>query len=87
MEGKASSKIKAKDSEVVKMLNLFEANELIKSIKESNGAKLHLHDTCGGQYFTIDNGNEETISLIIEYLTIKKQKYSIQKDNMSFTVK
>lgn len=68
------------------MLNLFEVSEFKTFLKENNGGEIHMHDTCGGQYFTIEKGNDDTERLVNEYLTKKKNKVIFSDDKASFTI-
>lgn len=56
----------------MKRINLFDAIELKKTIKEQFDIDIHFHDSCAGQYFEL----EETNDMIIEYLT----NYFLKKD-------
>ena len=68
------------------MLNFDEVIELKKFLAENNAQNIHLHDTCGGQYFTIDNGNDYTECLIKDYLSKKNQQVVFSDDKLSFTI-
>ena len=68
------------------MLNLDEVIELKNFLAENNAANIHLHDTCGGQYFTIDSGDDYTEKLIKDYLSKKNQQVAFAADKQSFTI-
>lgn len=69
------------------MLNLFEVSELKNLLKEKNAGILHLHDTCGGQYFTIEDRTDLTNEILTEFLNSKGQKIQFSSDFNSFTLK
>lgn len=68
------------------VLNLDEVIELQKYLESKNAVKIHLHDACGGQYFTLDEPSQSTIDLIKKFLENKKieARYSDKFD--SFTI-
>ena len=68
------------------MLNLDEVIELKNFLVDNNAANIHLHDTCGGQYFTVDSGNDYTENLIKDYLSKKNQQVVFADDKLSFTI-
>lgn len=68
------------------MLNLTQIIELKKLLSDS-GAVLHTHDTCGGQYFTLEKTDEKCINIIEGFLRQKGQSWSFSSDGKSFTVK
>ena len=68
------------------MLNLDEVIEFKNYLAENNAANIHLHDTCGGQYFTIDSGDDLTVNLIKDFLSKKNQQFVFAADKLSFTI-
>ena len=68
------------------MLSLYEVSEMKEHLTKQNGAIIHLHDTCGGQYFTIEDGNTETENIISDFLIGKNQKVFFSEDKLSFII-
>lgn len=68
------------------MLNITDILKLKEYILEKDGAVLHMHDTCGGMYFTIDNLTENTKDIISCYLNEKKATFKFSDDGKSFTI-
>ena len=48
----------------MKRINLYDAIEFKKSIKEQFDIDVHWHDSCGGQYFELETTN----NLITEFI-------------------
>lgn len=68
------------------ILKIDDVIKLKKLISEKYNAKLHMHDTCGGQYFSFDvklNGIENFIN---EYLSQYNMSAKFSQDCLSFTV-
>lgn len=51
----------------MKVLTFDQVAELKKLLAEKSTGKIHMHDTCGGQYFSIEGETEQTKPLIAEY--------------------
>lgn len=67
-------------------LNIDEVLELKKYLRNNNAAEIHMHDACGGQYFTLDEPDEFTMKLIKDYFVNKNIKASFSENNDSFTI-
>ena len=57
---------------MMQSLALNEIVELKEEIYKNFKINIHLHDTCGGQYFTLDENN----TAITEYLRVISAKES-----------
>lgn len=68
------------------MLDFFEINDLKIYLSEHHAQTIHLHDTCGGQYFTMDQADEYTEGLIKDYLSKMGQQVIFEEDKLSFTI-
>ena len=51
-------------------ISITEASELKKAILDNFGVTLHFHDGCGGQYFTLDERNDEIKRFIVGCITV-----------------
>lgn len=67
-------------------LNIDEVLGLKKYLENKNAVKMHLHDACGGQYFTLEKPDKATMDLIKLYLKEKKIMAVFSNDNSSFTI-
>lgn len=52
-------------------ISITEASELKRAVLDNFGVTLHFHDGCGGQYFTLDERNEEIKRFIESYFDKK----------------
>ena len=43
-------------------ITLIDAGQLQREIEEQFNVHIHIHDTCGGFYFTLDEPNEAVAS-------------------------
>lgn len=68
------------------MLNLYEVSDLKKYLSGHHAQTIHMHDVCGGQYFTVDQGGEDTEALIKEYLRKLNRKVVYAEDRLGFTI-
>ena len=51
------------------MLNLDDIIELRKIIKDKYNQTMHVHDTCGGQYFDFDEKIDGIQDVVNDYLS------------------
>ena len=68
------------------LLDLSEIIYLRKLILDNFDEKLHVHDTCGGQYFTLDTQIDGINTFINQYLNKNKLYAKFSDDKLSFTV-
>ncbi|MDO4460543.1 MAG: hypothetical protein Q4C42_10805 [Clostridia bacterium] len=68
-------------------LTFPEVLELKKAVDTNCSAYVHFHDACGGQYFTLDETNEELRSFIKSYFAELSMTVDFSEDGMYFTVK
>ena len=61
------------------------AAELKKTAAEKFSAKIHFHDGCGGQYFTVDKASDELKGFIAESFAAKNMRAVFSEDGCSFT--
>ena len=63
-------------------ISITEAAELKRAILDNFGVTLHFHDGCGGQYFTLDERNDEIKRFIESYFDKKgNDRYIYSKGN------
>jgi hypothetical protein len=68
------------------MLNLYDVSELKKLLENQGGAVIHMHDTCGGQYFSLENGDPNSRAVIEKFVEAKKLKAVFNPSSDGFTV-
>ena len=68
---------------ILKFDDVIKLKELI--LREYN-AKLHMHDTCGGQYFSLDTKLDGVEEFVNEYLSQYNMSAKFSQDSLSFTV-
>lgn len=68
------------------ILTLFEVNKLKKEVFDRFSAKIHFHDGCGGQYFSLDESNDELQKYITAYFTDMNIQAVFSEDGLYFTV-
>lgn len=66
------------------ILSLTEAAELKKLVYEKYSVALHLHDSCGGQYFSLESKSLPAAQFICEYLKSKGLTATFDDDYLSF---
>lgn len=57
-----------------------------QELMNTRSAYLHFHDGCGGQYFTLEETNDDIRNSIIDFLNDNKLKASFSDDGLQFTV-
>ena len=59
-------------------MTISDAAELKRAVKEKFRVELHLHDTCGGQYFTLDVPPTDALLRYIDKFLAGKRKPNSQ---------
>jgi len=67
-------------------ISITEASELKKAILDNFGVTLHFHDGCGGQYFTLDERNDEIKRFIESYFDKKGMTVTFIARGTQFSV-
>ena len=67
-------------------LDLDEIINLKNFILDNFNKKLHVHDTCSGQYFTLDTQIDNLENVINNYLSKKNLQAKFSDDKLSFTI-
>ena len=68
------------------ILKFDDVIKLKKLILKEYNAKLHMHDTCGGQYFSFDKKLDGIEKFINEYLSQYNMSAKFSQDSLSFYV-
>ena len=67
------------------IIDFSEVIKLKEAVKKEFDEKVHFHDACGGQYFTLEKNDENLRNFITQYL--KKDGYEVKFDTeISFVV-
>ncbi len=69
------------------ILALDEIIELRKEVTEKFNKKVHVHDTCPAQSFSLDEKNLEVQNFITGYFNKKGLEAEFSSDGLFFTVK
>ena len=69
------------------ILTLSEVTKLKKEVSDRFSAQIHFHDGCGGQYFSLDESNDELQKHITAYFTEINMQAVFSEDGLYFTVK
>ncbi len=69
------------------ILSLDEVLKIKNELMEKYSISLHIHDTCGGQCFSIETKDLKHIEELKEYFKTKKYNLSFSNDNLRFKIK
>lgn len=69
------------------ILTLSEVTKLKKEVNDRFSVQIHFHDGCGGQYFSLDQSNDELKKFIIAYFTNINMQAVFSEDGLYFTIK
>lgn len=70
----------------MRILNLNDIIELKKLINDNFETVLHIHDTCGGQYFSTDKKSKKLQNFIKKYMASKNLKARFDETGFGFFV-
>ena len=68
------------------ILSFDSVTELKKAAAENFSTRIHFHDGCGGQYFTIEEPDEELKAFIIQYFESRSLSAIFNRDGSKFCV-
>ena len=68
------------------ILNYDSVIELKNEVKKYYTDKIHFHDACGGQYFSLEVKNEKLLAFIKEYFEQKNIKAVFSEDGLTFSL-
>ena len=60
------------------IIDFSEVIKLKEAVKKEFDEKVHFHDACGGQYFTLEKNDENLRNFITQYL--EKDGYEVKFD-------
>lgn len=63
-----------------------EVLKLKKYMDEKLSVYVHFHDACGGQYFNLDEPNEDAKHELEKYFAKLNKSIKFAEDNMTFTI-
>lgn len=63
------------------IIDITKIIELKKVLEEKFESKLHIHDTCGGQYFEVKSLNPASEAFIKQYFAEKNYQVIFDNDN------
>lgn len=69
------------------VLTLQQVMELKKHLEEHTNQSVHLHDACGGQYFSLDYADEQAHKVLVDYFSAKGISVNFAMDKKGFTLK
>lgn len=69
------------------ILALSDITKLKKEIGDRFSAQIHFHDGCGGQYFSLDERNDEIQKYITAYFADMNVQAVFSEDGLRFTVR
>lgn len=69
------------------ILALSDITKLKKEINDRFSAQIHFHDGCGGQYFSLDEQNDEIQKYITAYFADMNMQAVFSEEGLRFTVR
>ena len=60
--------------------------ELKKAVQDNFGVYLHFHDSCGGQYFELEETNGDIKAFITAYLKERSIGVEFRENGLIFTL-
>jgi hypothetical protein len=71
----------------MKRLTFDEVIQFKKAVKDAVGVDIHFHDTCGGMYFTFDEGKEGLKQFVENYFAEKGIEVNFDEEHKNFVTK
>lgn len=68
------------------IISFAEVLKLKEAVKQEFNEKVHFHDACGGQYFTLEKTNKNLQKFITEFMENIGYKTIFDDDGLSFTL-
>ncbi|MGN1203008.1 MAG: hypothetical protein ACI4RF_06900 [Eubacterium sp.] len=69
------------------VLTLSEVADFKREISNRFSSNIHFHDSCAGQYFSLDGINNELRNYIVQYFSVRNMQTVFSDDGLQFTVK
>jgi hypothetical protein len=67
-------------------LTFSDVSAFKNEVQNQFGVNVHFHDGCGGQYFSLDEFNEEINSYISQYFSNLNLQADFSSNGLQFTV-
>lgn len=68
------------------ILSLDEVLKIKNELFEKHSINLHIHDTCGGQCFSIEAKDLKHLDELKEYFKLNKYNLRFSNDNLRFKI-
>lgn len=65
----------------MQIIDITKIIELKKVLNDKFNAQIHIHDTCGGQYFSVENLEPSAKDFIKNYFQEKSYRVIFDKEN------
>lgn len=72
--------------EIIFIFTLSDSIKLKQEILNRFQVKIHFHDACGRQYFTLEKSNENIKKYITEYFKKQNMKAVFSEDGLQFVI-
>ena len=69
------------------VISIADAAELKKQAFDNFSAKVHFHDGCSGQYFSLESSEPSLIDFIRNFFAQRNLSVEFSEDMLNFTVK
>ncbi len=67
-------------------IDFHEYRKLKQYLLDKGYKEIHLHDVCGGEYFSIDDPDDETCAAIEKYFEKKGKPVNFSANRTEFTI-
>lgn len=68
------------------VISFSEVIKLKDAVSKNFDEKMHFHDACGGQYFTLEKTNKNLQKFITDFMKNSGYKAIFDDDGLSFTL-
>ncbi|MGI6218206.1 MAG: RDAC family protein [Coriobacteriales bacterium] len=72
--------------ETVMVLDFHEYKKVKDRLLEEGYHEIHMHDVCGGQYFSIEDPDDPTCDAVVKYMAELGAKVNFSETREEFTV-
>ena len=69
------------------VISIADAAELKKQAFDKFSAKVHFHDGCSGQYFSLESSEPSLIDFIRNFFAQRNLSVEFSEDMLNFTIK
>lgn len=67
-------------------INAMDAGEIKREVEYRFGVHLHVHDTCSGFYFSLDERNDDAADYVDRYLTSRGETVVMSEDGLTMSI-